>query len=295
MPSKKLLWLMPLLALASCANQTEKAVNTETAAAYAPVQDADESISTADTTARKIIRTADFVCSVQNVHNAVSKLELLVKGTGGFVQESHTTNENTRVDTKRYKADSLLQATSYTTTAHLVLRVPAQYIDSIIYTLPTIATYVESRTLKQDDVTLQYLSNRMKSETGRDEAIANAVRLAKKSKESLEIQQYKDNQHSDYVNRKIENLSLLRDVNYATISVALSQPGETRVVSIADPDYITRVPVWLQFRDAFRSGVVTCEELLIGLLNIWPLILLSVGGWMLFRRAKKRRLALSIK
>jgi hypothetical protein len=295
MPSKKLLWLLPLFALASCANQNEKAVSSDAAAAYAPAPEAVESESVTEAAEQKIIRTADFRCKVPNVLNAATMLEMLIKSKGGYVQQSHISNENTQTKTIHYKTDSLLQATTYTTTANLILRIPSQHLDSIIYALPSIAAQIESRTLTQDDVTLQYLSNKIKSESGNGLAVDKALQLAKKSKESLEVQQYKDNRYDEQVSRKIANFGLQYNVEYATITVALSQPEEIHIVSIADPDYVTRTPLWVQFRDAIASGMEICWGLLITALHIWPLILMAIAGIAWFRKAKKKRPLLTAK
>jgi hypothetical protein len=285
MSSSKLLWLLPLLFFAACASResepaiARERITTESAAADVPKED--EVVQ--DSASRKIIHTADFRCTVPNVLNAATQLEMLVKSNGGFVEESNITNEQTQTKTVNYKPDSLLQATFYTSVAHLTLRIPVQQLDSVVYALPKLATHIESRTLKQDDVTLQYLSNKLKSEA----TVVKQAIQPRNTKEQISLQQYTDGRSEKEIDRKIANMGLLYEAEYATVTVALSQSEEALITHIVNPEYYTKVPVWLQLRDAFSGGLEACKALLLLLVSVWPLLLAAIAMLLVFKRRKK--------
>ncbi|MES2704568.1 MAG: DUF4349 domain-containing protein [Bacteroidota bacterium] len=295
MPSKKLLWLLPLLLLAACANSE---MNNETTAADSVTVSGEHAVTALparrsagasyDTAARKIIRTADIRCVVPDVISAVTKVESMVTAMGGIIQESNVTNEDNNITTKDYKRDSLLQTQTYTTTAQLTVRVPAQHLDTVLNTLPALASFIERRSLRQNDVTLQYMANALKGDATDHRAAGTVVTNSQNSNDQAALMQYKDNRRDQQVDRKIENLKLLYDAGYATVTIAISQPTKVIVTAISDPNNIAYVPFYLRFAGAFSEGWQGVQELLIALVNIWPLWLLLAMGWTIYRKARRR-------
>lgn len=292
---------MPLLFLAACSNSGYK--NDYSKSAAAP---ASESMSKADSTPaiamapaplnapeRKVIHTADFHCKVKNVFTAVTTLENLVKSVGGVVQESHMDNSGYDTRTAYYKPDSLRQTQTYTTTATLTLRIPSSAIDSVIGEIPSMTCFIDSRTLRQSDVTYRLLSNELKNQVGNPQnTSARALALARKSKEPIEVQEYEDGKQEQKIGRKIENLSIMDDVNYATLTVAFSQPEQVFVQTIVNPGYFTHTPLLLQCKAALANGWDAVIAFAIGIINIWPLMLILFAVLIIYRRIRHRRLAI---
>ena len=289
---KKLWWLLPLACLAACDNagNHEKYLSKTDSSVTRPLEDTLGSSLGLTSPERKIIRTADFNCKVQNVFTAVNGLENLVKSVGGMVQDSHIENSSNEPQTIEYKPDSLKRTQVYTTTARLTLRVPSDCIDSVVQNIPAMVTFIDSRTLSQNDVTAHFLGNQLKNAIGtKVYTPGKGVQLAKNTEDLVQLQEYEDNKQAQLVNRKVENMLLLDDVHYATITVALSQPQQVLVQTIINPDYFTRVPFILQFQSALRSGWEGILEVLVAFMSIWPLLILSVIGWKVYRFWLKNR------
>jgi hypothetical protein len=300
MCSKKLLWLVPLFATAACGsasmNKDSNSRVADTTAAAAAASPSSYSAAPALTVPeRKIKRTADFHCKVQNVFSSVTTLEQLVKANGGIVQESNIENSGTETKTSYYKPDSLRQTQIYTTTALLTLRVPSQRLDSLINAIPGLTTFIESRRLRQSDVTYQYLANDLKNEANETHATATAMKLARKSKDAIDAGQYEADRKEQQIGRKIENLQLLDDVSYATITVAFSQPEQVFVQTIVNPEHITSLPFNTQCRAAINTGLELVSAILVALISVWPLLLLSVAGLVIYLRIRQRKIATAVK
>ena len=190
MSAKKLLLLLPVLSLMACANGdrgTRYAATANSTSVQSEEGSTSPAVPAANTSAiipgHKIIRTADLQCKVPNVFNATTRLEQLVRSVGGIVQESQLSNRNTEIKTAYYKPDSLKQLQTYTTTSFITLRVPYMYLDSVVNAIPAMANFIDSRTLKQSDVTYQYLANELKNQSGDNtQTTAQALQLAKKSR-----------------------------------------------------------------------------------------------------------------
>jgi hypothetical protein len=231
---------------------------------------------------RKMVRTADITCRVDDVYDVTSRLENTVRALHGIVAESRMENRTDETKTLNYKPDSLKQVRTYTTTAYLTLRVPQEYLDSVMKLIPSMATFIEHRTLKQDDNTLQYLSNALKNE-------ALKPTIADTPLKTEQAIVYNDNKKEQIVDRKINNLQLLDDANYATISVDLFQPQKVDALTIADPASATVLPFGKRLGLALIGGWNGCREVLLTLLQIWPLwLLVLLLGWG-YKQARKRK------
>jgi Domain of unknown function (DUF4349) len=284
MSSKRLLWLLPLFSLASCGSADRREY------AGAPAPSAKAIVETADSTAvpaanapinsaaRKIILTADFHCKVKNVFVATTKLEQLVKSVGGVVQESHMDNNDIETRTAYYTADSNRQTMTYKTTAQLTLRVPSMHLDSVINAIPGLTSFIDSRTLKQNDVTYKYLTNELKNQVG-----ATTSARVKKSNNTVAAQVYDDGKTEQKIDRKVENLEMQENVNYATVTVSLSEPEQVIVTTVANTDYLSRPTFGTQCRSALNTGWEFVRVLAVLLIRIWPLLILVIIGFAIFR------------
>lgn len=297
MSHTKILWLLPLALLCACNNAkyngvTENAPTSSKEAAYLNTADSVSfatDISSLTSPSRKIIRTAFFRCRVQNVYNAASQLEDMVKATGGIVQESKIETTTSDQRTINYKPDSLKQVQVYQSTALLTLRVPVAMLDSVIKAVPNMAAFIEERSLKQDDVTLRYLSNALKNEPGTTDYTHHALKNAKKTNEVLNVGEYDANKKEQTVNRRVENLQLLEDVNYATIRITFFQPQQVDAHVIVNADYYTRPPFGTQFFSAIGEGWELLKNFFLTLVRIWPYLFLTSVGIIALKNLRRKR------
>ncbi len=287
---KKLIVFAPLCLLAACgrsgsqgydgayssATDNSNADTTAVSAAYAP----------ANSPKRKIIHTADYHCKVADVFKATTGLERLVKAVGGVVQESRIENAGYDSRTSYYTSDSMRVYRIYSPTSYLTLRVPQAYLDSVVDAIPQMATFVDSRTLKQNDVTSSYLSNVLKNEVG-------AGKPERTGNKPVAAREYDDTKAEQKIDRKIENLNLMDQVNYATLTVAFTQPDQVNVQTVLNTSRVTRTPFLTQCKVAASGGVDMLRAMLVGLINIWPVYLLLLAGWTLYRRVWRRQPALA--
>ena len=299
MRSKTILWLVPLALLAACdASDSDNSYRKNALSAGTAAMVADSSASTDNTLSinspeRKVIRTADLRCKVRNVLTATTQLEDLARSAGGIVQESHLENTGPETKTSFYSQDSLRRVQIYTTTATVTLRIPCMMLDSVVNAIPAMTCFIDSRSVKQEDVTYRYMNNELKNKVGDNATtISRSMQLAKKSSEPIAVQQYDDHRQEQKIDRKIENMQLMDNVSYATLTVALSQPEQVFVQTVENADYAARTPLLLQCKAAALAGWDYVMTLAIGLITIWPLLLLLTGAY-LFRRKIRTSLHLA--
>jgi len=278
---KNFLWAISLLCLIACKNYSRTAeAKADSTAAVSPMSGRE---TASPDTARMRIRRADIKCRVDNVFETTTGLERLVTRLDGAITESHIENEPFETKELTYKNDSLKKIQIYTPTANLTLKIPEKYLDSVINDLAHIARFINYRTLRQTDVTLQYLSNNLKNES----EAGSPISIATAEKNKLELLQYKEARQQTNINRRIENLQLSDDVKYATLTVMLFQPTLTDVSVQINPDAITRTGFWEQLGASFLSGTETIKSIALFMLSIWPMWIIIFVAWKAYRRFGK--------
>lgn len=296
MPLPKLLLLLPILFLAACAeggaeSATGDQTTTTAPAAYADQTDNATEERKPEQVEKKMIRTADFHCKVADVVHAVAVLEQRVLAVGGVIMESRVENQTGEMRRIAYKQDSLREIQTYQTTAVMTLRVPSMLLDSVVNSLPAGSTFIESRTLAQQDVTFRFHANMLKNKPDSDGTEAKALALARKTNDVIAAQREHDVRSDQFINRYVENLKLQQEVDYATLTVSFSQPERVLVQTIADAGRMAEVPFGTRASIAFGEGMSLVGDVAVGLLTVWPLLFvvslgLSLGCFL--TRAKRK-------
>ncbi|RAJ79142.1 uncharacterized protein DUF4349 [Chitinophaga dinghuensis] len=285
------LWVLPALSLAACnvateRNQSPNAEMMANASTGKLTEAADSvnfesDIESLNAASRKRVRTADVRCRVKNVFDATTALERVTKDLQGIVAESHQENTVSQDKYVPYSADSLMHVRMYSTVAQLTLRVPVNQMDSVVRVLSGMATYIDHRTLKDEDKTMQYLSNSLRNE------IATQTPVPNKKHTSLDIAKYKDEKAEKVIDRQLNNLSLMDDVNNATITIAMVQPDRADVVVEVDPAAATRAGFGTELKNALYDGAVILRNILLFLITIWPFLLVGAMAWFLVKKFRK--------
>jgi hypothetical protein len=258
--------------LAACQSGvvSEKAEQTSAYEAAADSTKFSNDITALNSPSRKRVRTADVRCRVDNAFKSALLLEQAVAGMNGVVVESSLHNSFGNQRDLPYSSDSLKRVQLYTPTAYLTLHVPAAGLDSIVLVLTNMASFIDHRTLKTADKTLDYLSNSLKNHD------SGAVKIVPgKQGTAVDVAMYQDNKREVAIDRKIANLVIMDSVNYATFTVQLFQPEMADVQIVVNPDDITRAGFGTELLSAFGTGVDALRNVILFLLQLWPFWLLA--------------------
>jgi hypothetical protein len=263
-----------ILTIFGCNNANKNDQNVE----------AKESIMAVDSVATvaepKIIKTADMRFRVKNVQNTKEQLSQTIKAQGGTVAEFSIESIIQETQKVKQSVDSLKEITSYRTEGYLVANVPAEKLDDFTNTVAKMAVFVDNQSLKLDDQSLAYLGNRIKA-GNRIEAANQMNKVAGKKSTSVETSL---NIKDDYVDRKLQNLSIDNRVKYSTITLQFYQDNTIKTTVVANDDIYDYKPA---FGNRLWMGIINgwtiFKELIIGLANIWALILTGVAIFFLIR------------
>jgi hypothetical protein len=230
---------------------------------------------TADSTvAEKIVKTADMRFRVKDVQNTKEQLSKTIKAEGGTVAEFSIESTIQETDKVKQSTDSLKEITSYRTQGYLVAKVPSEKLDEFTNTIAKMAVFVDNQSMKMDDQSIAYLSNKLKAQN-RVDAIEKINKVASKKSANVESSLYiKD----DYVDKRIENMQIDSRVKFSTITLNFYQDNTVKTMIVANdnlydyrPAFINRL--WL----GIVNGWTIFKEIIIAISNLWMLILVGIA------------------
>ena len=248
---------------------------------------------TADSTvAEKIVKTADMRFRVKNVQNTKEQLSKAIKAEGGTVAEFSIESSIQETDKVKQSTDSLKEITSYRTQGYLVAKVPSEKLDEFTNTIAKMAVFVDNQSMKMDDQSIAYLSNKLKAQN-RVDAIEKINKVASKKSANVESSLYiKD----DYVDKRIENMQIDSRVKFSTITLNFYQDNTVKTMIVANdnlydyrPAFINRL--WL----GIVNGWTIFKEIIIAISNLWMLILVGIAVFFTIKYfIRKNKLAMDV-
>lgn len=245
---------------------------TETfeAVAVAPSTTSDSEESNLAQNQRKIIRNATIRMQVNNIETA-SRLA-----------------RNYALQYAGYVSDERLENNDYSRENRFTVRVPQQYFDVLMDSISDLSIQIDSKNISTIDVTEEYVDIESRLNTKREvkeryESIlrgrAKTVEEVLNAEEKIRILQ----EEIEVAEGRLRYLT--SNVSYSTIQVDVY---ETII-----PAEIEKESEFLQFfddiKDGLRFGLYIIEKLIIGLLHIWPLLIIAVIVRMIYVRRKKMK------
>jgi hypothetical protein len=212
---------------------------------------------------RKLIKTGDLSFECANLFQTRSAIESAIKQAGGFI-----------VQERFYKGYD-----NKTSNQDLTIRVPSENFDSLVAEISKGAQHIDSRTIEIEDVTERYLDTETRLSVKRQLEARYRELLAesKKVADVLEIE---------------KQLAIIRE-DIESAEGQLKRIDDQVALSTLEVTYYIRLNESPEFARYFHRGLGNGWENLVwfcvGLLNIWPFILiviLLIGGFR-FRRNRK--------
>ncbi|MDR6784026.1 hypothetical protein ABIE26_002585 [Pedobacter africanus] len=246
-----------------------------------------ENLEASDSTlAEKIIKTADMRFRVKDVQQTKEKLSAAIRAEGGTIAEFSIQSNIQQSEKVKYSADSLLELTAYRTEGAVTAKVPSDKLDEFTNKVAKMAVFVDFQSMKLDDQSLVYLSNKLKNQN-RVEATQQLNKHANKKSNNVETALVvKD----DYVDKKIQNMQIDSRVQYSNITLNFYQDNTVKKMIVANdtlydykPDFLRRFVLNIQ------NGWVIFKEFVLILTNLWMLFLLLIAGYFTFRYYRKKR------
>jgi hypothetical protein len=198
----------------------------------------------------KIIKSGSMKFEVTKLEIAKTKVDTILKTCNGYYENEQFNSYGNRI--------------SYS----LQLRIPNLKFDSLIAVIETGIGQLNSKNIKAKDVTEEYvdLNIRLENNLAYLTQYKEILRKAKSVKEILEVKE-KIRRIEEEINSKKGRLKYLGGkVKYSTLHLELTELIKSEISN--RPRFTTRL------NNAFNSGFQSFLSFLIGLISLWPFLIL---------------------
>jgi hypothetical protein len=237
--------------------------------------------------APKLVKTADMHFRVKDVERSGQEIAALTAICNGMIMHHTSHSSVQKTEDVQLTNDSIRHITSYNTTADIVVRIPSELTEQFMNEVGKMAVYIDARNMDVQDKTLDYLSTKLKADN-RINVVKDQKAGKVKLKDSTDLLLMKD----DIVDRKIANMRTDADVKYSNIALSIYQSNTIAkdVITNDDPSAY-RLPLASRIGIAFENGWLVLNEILVMLINLWPLFVTCLAGWLGYRYYVKRKQA----
>ncbi|WP_203256588.1 DUF4349 domain-containing protein [Hyunsoonleella ulvae] len=217
-----------------------------------------------DKVEQKVIKTAYLKFETQDLEQSHSQILKAIKASKGFIQDD---NSN-----KSYN----------TLTRHLIIRIPSSNFQTAIDSISKNVSFFDSKRISAKDVTEEFidLEARLKAKQTLEKRYLELLNKAKNVKEILEIERELSDIREEIEAKQGRLKYLQNKVSLSTIDIEFYKLSSEAPIA---KSYGTKM--W----NAIKGGADGISIFFLGILYIWPLIIIIIIGIFLLRRWMKKR------
>lgn len=226
-------------------------------------EDSELPLEPSEKTSQKIIKSADLRFQTQDLNQSYNLIIKSIKANKGFIQDDKSS--------KSYN----------TLTRRLVVRMPSENFQTAIDSISKHVVYFDTKSISSLDVTEEFIDveARLNAKKALEIRYLELLKKAKNIKEILDIERELSNIREE-IEAKQGRLKYLKNkVSLSTLNIEFYTLSATPPVTIS---YGTKM--W----NAIKSGFNGISLLFLGILYVWPIILLFAVGLFLFIRWLKK-------
>jgi hypothetical protein len=217
---------------------------------------------------KKIIKTATLKLEVKDFKTYNNDVHKTVKQFGGYIaqEEQNLTDE---------KSETVIS-----------IKVPVDQFETMMNQLPGADVKVLERKITTEDVTGEVVDTKSRLEAKKQMRLKylEFLKQSKNMEEVLQVQGEVNNIQEEIESAagRVEFLS--HQSAFSTINLTFFQPLAGYKPADDSPGFFTRIS------NAFKTGGAWIADLFVGLISIWPLLLIIMGfyfGWKKIKNARK--------
>ncbi|MBB6371063.1 DUF4349 domain-containing protein [Chryseobacterium shigense] len=269
----------------SAVSSTERADYTVADSAAVTTSDSVSSAATMKVKDKQFIKTADVNMEVKDVYEATISIEKTVQDLGGFVTNSNLHSNVISEDTYNTSSENAMLVKKYQTENTMQVRVPTEKLGELLTLINDKKLFLNSRTINAEDVTANIKYAEMESK--RIKKTGENIGQLKANKDKVKL----DNDNMAEGNlQQLANMDTTDNIKYSTIDIFIKEPklriAEIAITNTRNIDNKYKFNFIYDAKNAFVEGFYLIQKIAVGLITIWPLILI-LGAIFYFLRKRK--------
>lgn len=250
-------------------------MSTSADSALVNVSDSISSVASMSVKDKQFIKTADVNMEVKDVYDATVSIEKSIQELGGFVTSSKLQSRVISEDTYNISDENAMLVKKYQTENTMQVRVPTSRLGELLTLINDKKLFLNSRIINAEDVTLSIkyaeLEGKRIKKTG--ENISELTTAKNKVKMN-------DENMSESNSQQLANLNVTDNLKYSTVNIYIKEPklriAEIPVTNSTNIDNKYKFNFLYSAKNAFVEGYYLIQRLVIGLIVIWPILI--IGG-----------------
>ncbi len=283
---------LALVAVTLTACSKHEGVSTTESSSEAVSADAamvSDSISTAATMTvkdKQFVKTADVDMEVKDVYDATIKIEGAVQELRGFVTHSNLTSNIVEQNTYNTSDTEAVMIKKYKSENNMEVRVPTENLGVLLQKINDQKLFLNARVINAEDVTaaIKYAEleqQRVKNNSGN-------IQNLKNGKDKVNLSNEND---SDKNMQALYSMERTDQIKYSTVKINLEEPSlkvaQIPVVNTKNMDNQYKINFFYDMKNSFVEGFHFIQLFIIGLMKIWPFLL--IGGVVVYFLRKRKR------
>ena len=247
----------------------------EPTADYAAAVSDSVSMAASQTVAeKKFVKTADVDMEVKDVYEATVFIEKQLKDLGGFVTESRLQSNVVSEETFETSDTDATLVKKYQTDNKMQVRIPTEKLGDFLTFINDKKVFLNSRIIIAEDVTNN--AKIAELETQKLQKTGTAIEKMKNNGEKVEKTESNLEQNKQ---QQIEKMNLADNLKYSTVDIYIKEPkvrvAEIAVTNTKNIDNKYKFNFFYDAKNAFVEGFYLIQRLLVGLISIWPILLIG--------------------
>lgn len=263
-----------LLGIYSCKKGEATASDYEMSdSALVNVSDSISSVATMSVKDKQFIKTADINMEVKDVYNATISIEKSVQELGGFVTNSNLQSRVISEDTYNTSDEEAMLVKKYQTENTMQVRVPTSRLGEFLTLINDKKLFLNSRIINAEDVTSNIKYAEL--EGTRIKKTGENISELKTTKDKVKMS---DENMSENNSQQLASLNVTDHLKYSTVDIYIKEPklciAEIAVTNSKNIDNKYKFNFFYSAKNAFVEGYYLIQKLIVGLIMIWPILLI---------------------
>lgn len=260
---------------------------TTTDTTYAAASDSASSVADMKVKDKQFIKTADVNMEVKDVYNATIAIEKSVQELGGFVTKSNLESNVVYEDTYNTSDTEAMLIKKYKSENTIQVRVPTEKLGEFLTSINNSKLFLNSRTINAEDVTANIKYSEL--EAKRNQKTSENIEKIKTNKDKVSLD---DKNMAEGNLQKMNTMSMADNLKYSTVDIYIKEPklriAEIPVTNTTSIDNKYKYNFIYDAKDGFIYGFYLIQKIIVGLINIWPILIIA-GAVIYFLRKRKAK------
>ncbi|WP_292010682.1 DUF4349 domain-containing protein [Chryseobacterium sp.] len=234
---------------------------------------------------KQFIKTADVNMEVKDVYEATISIEKSVHNLGGFVTHSNLKSDVVSQNTYNTSGENAMLIKKYQTENSMQVRIPTERLGELLTLINNHKLFLNSRIINAEDITANIKYAEL--ETQRNKKTDENISQMKTSKEKVSMD---DTNMKEGNQQQLNKMNISDQIKYSTVDIYIREPklriAEIAVTNTKNIDNKYKFNFLYDAKNAFIEGFYLIQKIAIGLINIWPILLIA-GAALYFWKKRK--------